>query len=517
MRAAIYSRFSTDRQTDSSIADQVRVCTEYADAKGWQVVERYDDQGISGAALGNRPGVRRLLEAAVARRFDALLVTDLSRLSRSTGDLNKEIDRLVARGIRVVGVQDGYDSARKGHKLQAGLSGIIGESFREMIKDRTYSALESRAKAGTATGGRAYGYHQSVVVPAQADVVREIFTAYAQGASCRTIATGLNARGIASPGSAWNRTQRRAHGWAGSGIRAMLRNERYIGRVHWNMCEWKKDPDTGKRSRVMRPREQWISRLDESQRIVPDELWQSCARRWQLGKGDVRLKTGGKPRFLLSGLLRCESCGAHYTITDQKSYGCSSYHDGRACANGARVRRDHCEDVLIGPVHDALRSPERVAKMATEMQRYYAERLAAMQTRATEAPRELQELAARIERLRERLVKGDPDMPPDEIQAAIARAEGKRRELEEQQPEAKQSARVLSFLPRAAHLYCRQITLGLEGDPRAALQARVFLREWFGGKIGLEPLADGGLMAHWNQCSAALLKGLGTFGSGGRI
>jgi site-specific DNA recombinase len=517
MRAAIYSRFSTDKHTGSSVADQVRVCTEHAERLGWRIVEQHEDQGISGAALGNRPGVLRLQEAALARRFDVLLVTDLSRLSRSNGDLSKMIDRLVSKGLRVIGVQDGYDSARRGHKLQAGLSGIIGEAFREMIKDRTYSALESRARAGTATGGRAYGYHEGVIAPGEADIVREIFTRYAEGASCRTIATLLNGRGIPSPGSAWKRTQRRAAGWAGSGIRVILRNERYIGRVHWNVSEWKKDCDSGKRQRVMRPRSEWISRTDESQRIVPDELWQRCAKRWQLGKDDVRLKAGGKPKYLLSGLLRCDVCGAHYTITDQSSYGCSSYHDGRACANGARVRRDHCEAVLIVPVNKRLGSPERVAKMAAEMQHYYAERLQAMQTRASAAPRELQEIAARIERLRERLVKGDPDMPADEIQAAIDRAEAKRQELAAEQPEAKQSAKVLSFLPRAAHLYCRQITLGLEGDSRAALQARVFLRDWFGGKIRLEPLPDGGLMAHWNENSYALLKGLGTCGSGGAL
>ena len=45
------------------------------------------------------------------------------------------------------------------------------------------------------------------------------------------------------------------------------------------------------------------------------------------------------------------------------------------------------------------------------------------------------------------------------------------------------------------------------GDPRAALKARVFLREWFSGKIRLEPLPDGGLMAHWDQNATALLRG----------
>ena len=42
---------------------------------------------------------------------------DLSRLSRSQADLPKLIDRLVHRGVRVIGVQDGYDSARRGHTL----------------------------------------------------------------------------------------------------------------------------------------------------------------------------------------------------------------------------------------------------------------------------------------------------------------------------------------------------------------------------------------------------------------
>ena len=49
--------------------------------------------------------------------------------------------------------------------------------------------------------------------------------------------------------------------------------------------------------------------------------------------------------------------------------------------------------------------------------------------------------------------------------------------------------------------------MGLDGDPRAALKARVLLREWFGGKIRLEPLPDGGLMAHWSQNATALLRG----------
>jgi hypothetical protein len=144
--------------------------------------------------------------------------------------------------------------------------------------------------------------------------------------------------------------------------------------------------------------------------------------------------------------------------------------------------------------------------MARETQSHCAERVRAMQVRAAEAPRELQLLGARIDRLHERLRHGDPDMTTDELQAAIDRAEAKRRELEQQQPAARASAQMLAVLPRAAALYRQQVAQGLDGVTRAALKARVFLRDWFGEKIGLEPLPGGGLVAHWNQNVTALLR-----------
>ena len=517
MRAAIYSRFSTDRQNESSIADQVRVCIEHADKQGWQVVERFEDQGISGAALGNRPGILKLQEAAFAGRFNAVLVTDLSRLSRSQGDLSKMIDRLVAKGVRVVGVQDGYDSSRRGHKLQAGLSGIIGEAFREMVKDRTYAALESRAKEKKPTGGRAYGYRDGKVDKGEAYIVREIFGRFADGASCRTIAEDLNARRIPSPGSSWKRSTRRASGWMGSGVRVILKNERYRGVVCWNASEWVKDPDTGRRKRLERPREEWITHVDESLRIISDDLWNRAERRVRPANStDERLKAGGKPKYLLSGLLRCDVCDAHYTIINATSYGCSGNHDGRACENSILVRRDRVEKILLGPIRDDLLKPDRVARMAKEMQDYFTERMRTVETRAVELPHELKDLEARIARLRARMKAGDPDMPQDELQAAIDRAEEKRRELREQLG-ANLPSKAVSAMTKAAELYRRQVTQGLDGNPQAALKARVFLREWFGGKIRLEPMPDGGLQAHWMQNVGALCKGLGTYGSGGRI
>ncbi|HKD53152.1 MAG TPA: hypothetical protein VKB72_02955 [Steroidobacteraceae bacterium] len=79
-------------------------------------------------------------------------------------------------------------------------------------------------------------------------------------------------------------------------------------------------------------------------------------------------------------------------------------------------------------------------------------------------------------------------MTADELQAAIDRAEGKRRELEAQQPEAKATARLFAMIPKAAALYRQQVALGLNGNPRDASKAKVFLRGLFEG--GRSPSAQ---------------------------
>jgi hypothetical protein len=113
----------------------------------------------------------------------------------------------------------------------------------------------------------------------------------------------------------------------------------------------------------------------------------------------------------------------------------------------------------------------------------------------------------------------DPDMTADELQAALDRAEAKHRGLEDEGRGANVSiSKAPAEMPRAAELYRRHAALGLDGNQQAAQKARVFLREWFGGRIRLEPLADDGSMAHWNQNIGALVStAVGTFGSGGRI
>jgi site-specific DNA recombinase len=159
-----------------------------------------------------------------------------------------------------------------------------------------------------------------------------------------------------------------------------------------------------------------------------------------------------------------------------------------------------------------------VARIANEMRAAHAERMRAVAARAVDLPRELEELDARIMRLRERLKAGDPDLTRDELQSAIDRAEAKRRQVFDVQPAERENARVLAMLPRTAELYREQIGQGLGGDPAASAKARMILREML-GEIMLSPGEGGSLWAEYAMQPAALLMGVGagTNGRGDRI
>ena len=119
------------------------------------------------------------------------------------------------------------------------------------------------------------------------------------------------------------------------------------------------------------------------------------------------MKGGGKAKYLLSGLLECGACGAHYVLANERSYACSGHLNGRACVNAVHVRRDDAERIIVGPIKDELLAPDRVRRMVHEMQKLYAERAREAACRAESLPDELRQHDARIERLRERLRSGD--------------------------------------------------------------------------------------------------------------
>lgn len=536
MKAVVYARFSSDGQRDSSIEDQERNCRRRADAESWDVIEVYADRAISGSTA-DRPAYQAMLSAA--GQFDILLVDDLSRLSRDTIEQERAIRRLEFQGVRIVATSDGYDSATGlvARKVQRNIKGLFSELYIDELASKVHRGQTGQALKGRWNGGRPYGYKLMAIrdtsqrdaygeylqigtrleiEPTQAEIVKEIFERAADGASCLAIAKELNGRGVPSPGSTWRRKIRRCHGWADSGVRVILRNELYRGRLTWNKVQLQRDPETHKYRRKTRPESEWITHQMEELRIVSDDLFQRASRRGQpASPGDSRLSPGQRPKYPLSGLLVCQKCGAKYVMTNERNYGCGSYAHGRACSNSILIRRDAAEAQILGPVRDELLTPASVNAMAIDLQQAFSAYAAATRARAAEQPRQVAELEARIQRLRARLAGGDPDMTPDELLVAIGRAEEKLAAERQKSPTARSAARVVSILPKAAAEIRTEVGLALSG--RSTERTRRLLRSLF-GRIELEPDEDGGLWAHIGIRTDSLLLRAGVnSGRGERI
>lgn len=532
--AVTYARYSSDQQRSSSIEDQERNCRRRADAEGWSIAARYADKAISGSD-NQRPQYLAMLKAAARGEFDVLILDDLSRLTRDSVEQETVIRRLEFQGIRVIATSDGYDSQSKSRKIQRGVKGLMNEMFLDDLRAKVHRGLEGQAIKGRWCGGRPYGFRLRaitdpsrldaygnpakigttlVVDPTQAVIVRQIFERFAGGESCTQIARDLNARSIASPGSTWKRVTRRNNGWMGSTVRAILLNRLYTGAQRWNASRFVKDPDTGKTLRRRRPQSEWVVNQVDALRIVSDALFASAqARTRPMTDAEKHLKAGGRAKYLLSGLLRCEVCDAHYVIADKYSYACSSFLNGGACSNEVRVNRVSLEGTILNPVRDKLRDPAMVNQMAAEMEREFAADMDKAGARAASAPRELQELDARLERLKGGVV----DLEADELAAAITRIEAKRTELRSALPAQRERAKVFAMLPKAAAAYLKQVDAFAAGDPQAAQKVHLMLKGMI-GPIKLAPEPDGSLWATYKQFDgAALVRTAGTGGRGDRI
>lgn len=143
-RAALYLRVSTDRQTTDN---QEAALREVAARAGWEVVEVYVDQGISGAkGREGRPAFDRLCADAVRRKFDVVAAWSVDRLGRSLQDLIAFLSELRGAGVDLFLHQQGIDTTTPAGKALFQMMGVFAEFERAMIRDRVNAGL-ARAKA----------------------------------------------------------------------------------------------------------------------------------------------------------------------------------------------------------------------------------------------------------------------------------------------------------------------------------------------------------------------------------
>lgn len=189
IRAALYLRVSTAEQTT---ANQRLELERVAAGRGWQVLEVFEDAGISGAkGRADRPGLDKALRAAVQGRYDVLLAWDVSRLGRSLEDLLASLAELHGAGRNLYLHQQGVDTTTPAGKAMFQMMGVFAEFERAIIQERVRAGVARAQQHGTRSG-RAIGRPR---LPAATEArIRELAAEkMGKGKIARTLGIGISA------------------------------------------------------------------------------------------------------------------------------------------------------------------------------------------------------------------------------------------------------------------------------------------------------------------------------------
>ena len=388
MKAAVYARFSSDNQREQSIDDQVRVCREYALRNDISILEGhvYFDEAKSGS-LRDRPGLEAMKKAAEMKLFDVVLIDDSSRLSRDNQYFNTLLCLFQYWGVGLISVSDGLNSKEDHAKVAYQFRGIFNELYLSDLRKKTHRGQMGQIIRGYTIGGLGYGYKSvpvgetkydkkgrlravgfnAQIIPEESEIIRRIFKDFVEGRAITAIAKEMNKEKVPTRKSMKG-------GWNVSTISRILKNEKYTGKFIWNSCTSVKEPMTGKRKRIERPKEEWVIQEKPEMRIISDDIWKAAVVRWEdivktypTGKGkpgfsvqqQSRVKTN--PNHLLSGSLKCGCCGGSIALVSGKGsgyYGCLNA-SRKSCSNKVLVSRSVIEKHFIGVFFEDVLKPER--------------------------------------------------------------------------------------------------------------------------------------------------------------
>jgi site-specific DNA recombinase len=216
-KAAIYIRVSTQEQAQQgfSLAAQEDALSNYAKALGYEIFKIYRDEGKSAKDL-KRPEMIQLLQDAETRQFNAIFIYKLDRFSRSLKDLIMTIDKLKDWNIDFISLQDKIETASASGKLMFHIISAFAEFERNIIGDRTKFGMERKAREGGFITKAPRGYKivdkQLLPDPETKDLITEIFEEFLNNSISLTQLA-------------------KKHGMSTAGMKKLLQNTTYIGKV----------------------------------------------------------------------------------------------------------------------------------------------------------------------------------------------------------------------------------------------------------------------------------------------
>ena len=339
---AIYSRKSKFTGKGESIGNQIELCKEYIrahygdDALDHLVV--YEDEGFSGGNL-NRPDFKKMMAAAKERKFKAIIVYRLDRISRNISDFSSLIEELARLDIAFVSIKEQFDTGSPMGRAMMYIASVFSQLERETIAERIRDNMHELAKTGrwlggtTPTGFESEGEEKVTVdgkkkktfklklVPQEADIVRLIYDLFTETNSLTMTEAELMKRRIVT---------RNGNYFTRFSIKAILQNPVYMiadqeaydyltekeadlfsdraafDGKHGIMAYNRTDQEKGKTTQY-NPVNEWIVAVGKHPGLIPGKTWVRVQEALEQNKSKA-FRRPKSNEALLTGLLYCR-CG----------------------------------------------------------------------------------------------------------------------------------------------------------------------------------------------------------------
>ena len=373
---ALYERLSRDdfgkdddqQRESNSISNQKAMLEEFAARQGFTNIVHFTDDGISGTCF-DRPGFLAMMKEVEAGNVEYLCIKDMSRMGRDYLKVGQIMEILRQRGVRLIAINDGVDSAR-GDDDFTPFRNIMNEYYARDTSRKIRSTFQSKGKSGKhLTGTVIYGYlwnearDQWLVDPEAAEVVKRIFAMTIDGYGPYQIASKLKEEKVLIPsaylarhgeGVNKNKTFKDVYGWGSSTICNILEKREYLGHtINFKTRKHFKD----KKSHYV-PEDEWTIFENTHEAIIDQQTFDLV----QKIRGNVRRYPDGWGEAApLTGLLYCADCGGkmyvHRTNNGKRisQYTCSNYTKvpcGTLCLTQHRIN----ESAVLTLVSDTLRA-----------------------------------------------------------------------------------------------------------------------------------------------------------------
>ena len=369
LRVAAYCRVSTDEE--EQLSSYEAQCEYYTDKimsnKEWTMAGIFADEGITGTSTKKRTEFLRMIRQCKQKKIDLILTKSIQRFARNTLDCINYTRILRQLGIGVLFEKENINSLPPDSEFMITMYGAMAQSESESISSNIRRGRQMHANVGTlkVPCHRLYGYKKDenekfCIIPEQAEVVREIYQRYKDGASLRNLQDWLEENQI--------KTVLGESRWTTTSIKSILTNEKYCGDVLLqktfctDVISKKVIKNVGQMAQYYMP--------DHHEAIVSREQYNAVkaemARRSALRSPSKTAVTGRScytSKYALSDRLVCGECGTLYRRCTWTSLGrkypvwrCTSRlnYGTKYCHDSPTIKEEPLQAAILAAINSAM-------------------------------------------------------------------------------------------------------------------------------------------------------------------